>query len=76
MSLPIDTLHTDDITKEILQFLWTKQSDGVTTQKRRLVAKNPLSAGLEMGGLNLQSLEHTIQGFQQNLIQKIYKKMG
>jgi hypothetical protein len=43
-------------------------------QKQRLVAKKRLTAGLEMGGLGIQSLEHTVQGFQQNLIQKKYNR--
>lgn len=38
------------------------------------MAKNRLAAGLEMGGLSIQTVENTVQGFQQNLIQKIYKK--
>jgi hypothetical protein len=27
-----------------------------------------------MGGLGIQPIENTVQGFQQNLVQKIYKK--
>jgi hypothetical protein len=27
-----------------------------------------------MGGLGIQPIEHTVQGFQQNLVQKVYKK--
>jgi hypothetical protein len=47
--------------------------DGQTKQKRRLLVKKRLSAGLKLGGLGIPHSEETIQGFQQNLIQKIYK---
>jgi hypothetical protein len=39
-----------------------------------LVGKKQLFAGLEMGGLGIPHPEKIIRGFQQNLIQKIYKK--
>jgi hypothetical protein len=39
-----------------------------------LVAKKSISAGLEMGGLGIPHPDETIQGFRQNLIQKIYKQ--
>jgi hypothetical protein len=74
MALQVGKSYTDELQKEILKFLWTRQLDGQTKQKRRLVAKTGLGAGLEMGGLGLQPIEHTVQGFQQNLVQKIYKK--
>jgi hypothetical protein len=48
--------------------------DGHTKQKRRLVAKKRISAGLEMGGLGIQHPDEIIQGFQLNLLQKIYKQ--
>jgi hypothetical protein len=54
--------------------LWTRQLDGQTKQKRRLVAKSRLGAGIEMGGLGVQPIENTVQGFQQNLLQKIYRR--
>ena len=74
MALPVDRSYTDELQKEIQKFLWTRQLEGQTKQKRRLVAKSRLAAGLEMGGLGILSPENTVQGFQQNLIQKIYKK--
>jgi hypothetical protein len=74
MALPVDKAYIHDLQKEILKFLWTRQLDGHTKQKWRLVAKSRLGAGLEMGGLGIQPIEHTMQGFQQNLIQKMYKK--
>ncbi len=71
MALPITNNHTDELQKAVLQMLWTRQLDGQTRQKRRLVAKKRLGAGLEMGGgLGIQPLENTVQGFQQNLLQR------
>jgi hypothetical protein len=72
MALPVGKPYIDELQKEILKFLWTRQHEGQT--KQRLVAKTRLVAGLEMGGLGIQSIENTVQGFQQNLVQKIYKK--
>jgi hypothetical protein len=43
-------------------------------QKRRLVAKKRIAAGLEMGGLGIPHPDETIQGFRQNLIQKIFRQ--
>ncbi len=74
MALPIEPKHTEPLFSEILRFLWTKQVDGHTKQKRRLVAKKRISAGLEMGGLGIQHPDEIIQGFQLNLLQKIYKQ--
>ncbi len=48
--------------------------DGQTKQKRRLIVKKRLSAGLKLEGLGIPHSDETIRGFQQNLIQKIYKK--
>jgi hypothetical protein len=74
MALPVEPLHTENLFSEILRFLWTKQEDGRTAQKRRPVAKKRISAGLDMGGLGIQHLDETIQGFRQNLIQKIFRQ--
>jgi len=76
MALPVDRSFTDELQKEIQKFLWPRQLDGQTKQKRRLVARGRLAAGLEMGGLGIQPPENTVQGFQQNLIQKLYKKIN
>jgi hypothetical protein len=73
MALPIATNHTHEVQKEIFKLLWTSQLDGQTRQKRRLVAKKRLGAGLEIGGLCIQPLENIVQGFQQNLLQRIYQ---
>ncbi len=51
MALTITNNHTDELQKAFLKLLWTHQLDGQTRQKRRLVAKKRLGAGLEMGGL-------------------------
>jgi hypothetical protein len=48
--------------------------DGRIKQKRRLVAKNRLAAGLEMVGLGIPHPDEIIQGFRQNLIQRIVKQ--
>jgi hypothetical protein len=74
MALPVEPQHTESLFSEILRFLWTKQVDGQTTQKRRLVAKNRIAAGLEMGGLGIPHSDEIIQGFRQNLLQKISKQ--
>jgi hypothetical protein len=74
MALPVGKPYIDELQKEVLKFLWTRQQEGQSKQKQRLVAKIRLGAGLEMGGLGIQSIENTVQGFQQNLVQKIYKK--
>ncbi len=74
MSLPVPGNHIDDLQKAVIKMLWTRQIDGRTKQKRRLVARSRLGAGLEMGGLGIQPIENTVQGFQQNLLQKIYRR--
>ncbi len=68
MVLPITSNHIDELQKAVLKLLWTRQHDGQTKQKRRLVARNRPGAGLELGGLGVQPLENTVQGFQQNLL--------
>jgi hypothetical protein len=73
MALPVDKSYTDDLQQKIIKFLWTRQLEGQKKQKRRLVAKNRLAAGLEMGGLSIQTVENTVQGFQQNLIKNLQK---
>jgi hypothetical protein len=45
MALPIEPRQTESLFSEILRFLWTKQVDGHTKQKRRLVVKKRISAG-------------------------------
>ncbi len=74
MALPVEPRHTEPLFSEILRFLGTKQVDGRTTQKRRLVAKKWIAAGLEMGGLGIPHPDEIIQGFRQNLIQRIAKQ--
>jgi hypothetical protein len=74
MALPVESQHTEELYKEVLSFLWTMQVEGQSNQKRRLVAKERLSPALELGGLGISHQNETIQGFQQNLLQKVYKK--
>jgi hypothetical protein len=76
MALPVEPQHTESLFSEILCCLWTKQVDGRTTQKRRLVAKKRIAAGLEMGGLGIPHPDEIIQGFRQNLIRKSLNKIG
>jgi hypothetical protein len=59
MALPVEPEHTEELDKEVLSFLWTKQVDGQAKQKRRLVAKKRVSAGLEMGNLGIPHTEST-----------------
>ncbi len=59
--------------KKILKFLWTRQLDGQAHQKGSLVALKRLSAGREMGGWSIPHPDEILQGFQQNLFQKIYQ---
>jgi hypothetical protein len=44
--------------------------DNLTKQKRRLVAKKRLAAGLERGGLGISHPNEIIRGFQKNLVEK------
>jgi hypothetical protein len=55
MALPVEPIHTENLFSKILRFLWTKQVDGWIAQKRRLVAKKRISAGLDMGNLGISS---------------------
>jgi hypothetical protein len=76
MALPVTSNHTDELQKAVLKLLWTRQLHGHTKQKRRLVAKKRLGAGLAMGGLGIQPIENTVQDFQQNLLHKIYRRVN
>jgi hypothetical protein len=51
MSLPVGKAHTEELDKKVLKFLWTRQIEGQTMQKRRLVARKRLAAGLAIGGV-------------------------
>ena len=75
MTLPMSMENANEISTEIYSFLWTKQEAGITKQKRRLVAKDRISAGCEMGGLSVNTPAQMMDGMQQNLIQKIYRKI-
>jgi hypothetical protein len=60
MAFPVEPRHTEELYREVQRFLWTKQVDGQTKQKRRLVARKRLSAGLGMGGLGILQPDETI----------------
>jgi hypothetical protein len=76
MALPVTRNHIDELQKAVLKLFWTRQLDGCTKQKQRQLAKKRLGAGLAMKGLGIQPLENTVQGFQQNLLQKIYRRVN
>jgi hypothetical protein len=76
MALPTTEEDLDPLHKEILGFLWTRTTESVTTQKRRLVATKRLSASFDKGGLQIQHPKETSAGLRLNLIQKCYKKIA
>jgi hypothetical protein len=76
MALPATETDLDPLHREILGFLWTRTSDAVTTQKRRLVAAKRLSASFDKGGLQIQHSKETAAGLRLNLIQKCYKRVA
>ncbi len=51
MALPVQKEMTKRPHQEILDFLWTKQHDGETIKKRRLVTKDRIPASFNRGGL-------------------------
>ncbi len=50
MALPTQEDHIKDLQQEIINFLWTRQEEGAKIQKRRLIAKDRISASFEKGG--------------------------
>jgi len=76
MALPLSTQNLEELDKGVRTFFWTKQVEGVTFQKRRLVAKNRLPAEHSVGGLQVPLLSTTATSFRLNLLQRIYKRMG
>jgi len=72
MALPTLKNQGDALQKEVLSFLWTRQVDGNTVGKRRLVAKDRIAASHSMGGLQVQHPAEHAGSLQLNLIQKIY----
>jgi hypothetical protein len=76
MVLPTTEADSDPLHKEILGFLWTRTTDSVTTQKRRLVAAKRLPASFDKGGLQIQHPKDISAGLRLNLIQKCYKKIA
>ena len=73
MALPTTDKQGNDLYKEIQSFLWTRQKEGETKQKRRLVAKNRLSASHSKGGLQIQHPMEHAKSLRLNLIQKIWQ---
>jgi hypothetical protein len=70
MALPISSNHIGELQKAVLKMLWTRQLDGQTKQKRRLVARNRLGAGLEMGGWVFNPLKTQYKGFSRIFCKK------
>jgi hypothetical protein len=66
---------TKRLHQEILDFLWTKQQDGETVQKRRLVAKDRIPASFNRGELQVPHPDDTAEELQLNLLQKIQNKI-
>lgn len=73
MALPTTKRQGEDLYKEVQSFLWTRQVDGETKQKRRLIAKERIPASHSMGGLQIQHPMDHAKGLRLNLIQKIWK---
>jgi hypothetical protein len=73
MALPTYREQGEMLYKETLNFLWTRQVDGNTVCKRRLVAKDRIPASHAMGGLQVQQPAEHAKGLQMNLLQKIYQ---
>lgn len=53
MALPTQAESMKALHQEILDFLWTRQHDGEKLQKRRVVAKDRISASFDKGGLQV-----------------------
>jgi hypothetical protein len=75
MALPLRNEDMDNLQQEILDFLWTRQMDGETIQKRRLVTKGRIPASHHKGGLQVPHPKQTMQGLHLNLLQKIYNRI-
>jgi hypothetical protein len=72
MALPTQEDYMKDLQKEITDFLWTRQQEGAKIQKRRLIAKNRISASFEKGGLQVPHPTDTADGLHLNLLQRVY----
>jgi hypothetical protein len=65
MASPMNLVILRASIKKVLKFLKTRQLQGQTLQKRRLVACSCLSAGLEMSVLSIAQQYEILQNFQQ-----------
>jgi len=74
MALPIPQTILKEIDAEVGAFFWTRQKDGETKQKRKLVAKSRISAEYNMGGLKVPTLQNTAEGFRLNLLQRTLRR--
>ena len=76
MALPIETEYNEHIVKEGLKMLWTKQKEGETVRKRRLVSRKRVEASYEMGGLQMIHPKTKMEGMQLNIVQRKYREEG
>ena len=76
MALPTTREQGESLYQETLSFLWTRQVDGETKQKRRLIAKNRIAASHSMGGLQIQHPMEHAKSLRLNLIQRIWTAGG
>jgi exonuclease III len=74
MALPVPCTILTEMDYEVRNFFWTRQQNGETKQKRRKVAKNRIASSLHMGGLKVPPFQTIADGFQLNLLQKIFKR--
>jgi hypothetical protein len=75
MALLVQKEMMKRLRQEILDFLWTKQQDGETIEKRRLIAKDRIPASFNRGGLQVPHPADTAKGLRLNLLQKIQNKI-
>ncbi len=69
MALPTHEDHIKDLQQEIIDFLWTRQEEGAKIQKRRLIAKDRISASFEK-----EDLKYHTQQTQQTAFTSTYFK--
>jgi hypothetical protein len=65
----MEHLHTIELYTAALCLIWTIQEDGLTEQKRRLVASRKVYAGPE--GLGIPHRYETVQGFNKIYVRNL-----
>jgi hypothetical protein len=74
IALPVGEPYIDELQKEILKFLWTRQHEGQSKQKRRLVTKCVLGQVSKWGVLASNLLRTLYRAFSKTLYKKYIKK--